>query len=170
MHILAINSSGSANHKAVILRIFNTLRDRGVDCLSTDNTKNNALHYAVKCRAEELVSVLLSQGIGLNVVNQDQHSPLSLALQGEKSPILKETQMLHDPIWLKLLKHGANANIVYPEKSLLGVKDGLKIPPLADSSAKNRQKKQRDSGTSNAAESIGPSGPPYKCTVMMKYI
>lgn len=33
MHILAINSANSGNQKQTILRIFNTLRDRGVDCL-----------------------------------------------------------------------------------------------------------------------------------------
>lgn len=47
MHILAINSRDSANSRAIILRIFNTLKNRGVDCLSPDTTNSNALHYAV---------------------------------------------------------------------------------------------------------------------------
>ena len=37
---------------------------------------------------------------------------------------------LEDPIWLKLLKHGADANIIYPEDSLRDVRDGLVIPSL----------------------------------------
>ena len=59
MHILATNSASSANQMNVILRIFKTLKDRGVDCLCTDSLGNNALHYAVKCRAIELVDLLL---------------------------------------------------------------------------------------------------------------
>lgn len=51
MQILAINSANSDNQKQTILRIFNTLRDRGVDCLGQDLSQNNALHYAVKCKA-----------------------------------------------------------------------------------------------------------------------
>lgn len=82
MHILAINSSSSANQKQVILRIFNLLKTRGVDCLTTDDSGNNALHYSVKCQAIELVQILLSQGISVNVINQDGHSPLSIALKG----------------------------------------------------------------------------------------
>mmetsp|Transcript_152 Transcript_152/g.285 ORF Transcript_152/g.285 Transcript_152/m.285 type:complete len:93 (+) Transcript_152:2768-3046(+) len=90
MHILAINSSSSANYKQVILRIFNTLRDRGVDCLASDDSNSNALHYAVKCGASELVSVLLSHGISINVVNNEGHSPLSLALKGSNTSILTD--------------------------------------------------------------------------------
>ena len=88
MHILAINSASSSSHKQVILRIFNTLRDRGVDCLGKDETGNNSLHYAVKCEASELVSVLLSHGIDFNVVNNEGHSSLSIALKGSQTPIL----------------------------------------------------------------------------------
>jgi len=92
MHILAINSSGSFNYKAVIMRIFNTLKDRGVDCLCQDSLQNNALHYAVKCHASDLVSVLLSHGIQVNVVNTEGQSPLSLALKGIATPALQELQ------------------------------------------------------------------------------
>ena len=86
MHILAINSASSFSQKAVIIRIFNTLKARGVDCLGVDNSKNNALHYAVKCEAYELISLLLSEGINFNQVNEEGHSPLSLSLKGIVTP------------------------------------------------------------------------------------
>jgi len=94
MHILATNSSGSANYKSIILRIFNTLNERGVECLSTDDSGSNALHYAVKCDAIELVSVLLGHNIDFNVINQEGHSALSLALKGSDTPTLKEQGIL----------------------------------------------------------------------------
>lgn len=72
----------------------------------------------MKCKAQELVSVLLEHGINVNVLNKDGHSPLSLALRGTQVPCLLEEARLDDPIWLKLLKHGADTNIVYPEDSL----------------------------------------------------
>ena len=147
MHILAINSASSANQKQVIMRIFNTLRDRGVDCLGQDLSENNALHYAVKCQAQELVSVLLEHGINVNVLNKDGHSPLSLAVRGTQVPFMQEVAQINDPIWLKLLKHGADPNIIYPEDSLKDQKDGLIIPPLHG----QNNKKNRDSGTSIAS-------------------
>ena len=88
MHILATNSASSANQMHVILRIFNTLKGRGVDCLCTDSLGNNALHYAVKCQAVELVNLLLDNGINVNIVNHEGHSPLSIALKGEANKVI----------------------------------------------------------------------------------
>ena len=90
MHILAINSRGSEQSKAIIVRIFNTLKSRGVDCLGNDNSLNNALHYAVKCRANDIVKLLLLEGINVNQVNEEGHSPLSLAMKGgSPTPIIE---------------------------------------------------------------------------------
>ena len=66
MHVLTINSAGSGAQMSVIVRIFNTLKTRGVDCLSPDNDNNNALHYAVKNSSRELVELLLKEGIDVN--------------------------------------------------------------------------------------------------------
>jgi len=45
LHILAKNSNGG---KFIILkRIYDELKKRGVNCLESDDLKNNSLHYAV---------------------------------------------------------------------------------------------------------------------------
>ena len=165
MHILAINSSASAQQKAVILRIFNTLQSRGVDCLCADNLGNNALHYAVKCRADELVSLLLGNGIEINLVNNEGHSPLSLALKGANTPTLSNLPaQLMDPIWLKLLKHGANCNIIYPEDSHKDSIEGLKIPALLPD--KKNKRVSAASDASKDAESVCN----YRCSVLINYV
>ena len=167
MHILAINSTCSAQQKAVILRIFNTLQSRGVDCLCADNLGNNALHYAVKCRADELVSLLLGNGIEINLVNNEGHSPLSLALKGASTPTLSNVPaqlQLVDPIWLKLMKHGADCNVIYPEDSHKDSIEGLKIPALF-----SNKKNKRVSAASDAtkeAESVCN----YRCSVLINYV
>ena len=55
MHILAINSGMIHTVSHLIMRIFHTLKARGVDCLSPDDSGNNALHYAVKHKAVDLI-------------------------------------------------------------------------------------------------------------------
>ena len=173
MHILAINSASSQNQKAVITRIFNTLKARGVDCLGFDSLGCNALHYAVKCQANELVSLLLAGGISVNSVNEEGHSPLSLALRGEATPALVEAAQLHDPVWLKLLKHGADPNIVYPEESHRDARDGLKIPKLAPSGKqKGKHKRITSSAASeqSAQEEGGEGSQDYRCSIMINYV
>ena len=49
MHILSQNAK-MANFQ-VLERIYNTLKNRGVDGLAMDNQKNNALHFAVQSRS-----------------------------------------------------------------------------------------------------------------------
>ena len=88
MHILAINSASSQNQQAIIVRIFTTLEARGVDCKGADDLGSNALHYAIKSGAEELVRLLLENGIDFNLINNDGHSPLSLALKGNSNLVL----------------------------------------------------------------------------------
>lgn len=166
---MAINSTGSANFKTVIIRIFNTLKDRGVDCLTTDNSGSNALHYAVKCGATELISVLLGHGIDFNVVNQEGQSALSLAMMGKSTPELSETNNLIEGIWLKLLKYGADPNIVYPEDSLRDMRDGLMIPAIGTQANKNKKHK-RDSAASNITQASNAGTPRYSCSIMMNYI
>ena len=148
MHILAMNSASSSNQKAVITRIFHTLKSRGVDCLGVDGTNNNALHYAVKCRAYELIGLLLAEGIQLNVINDEGHSPLSLSLKGDSTPALTEDNMLLEkPIWLRLLIQGADPNVVYPETTHKFDRHGIKMPKLAKDTSK-KGAKNRDSAAS----------------------
>ena len=72
------------------MRIYKTLKQRGVDCLESDKLGSNALHYAVKCQATELVRMLIYDNIQVNKINEDGHSPLSLALKGKSPPTLSE--------------------------------------------------------------------------------
>lgn len=85
------------------MRIFNTLEARGVDCKSADNLNCNALHYAVKCHAIELVNLLLQNNIDCNLVNNEGHSPLTLALKGATPFALTQVNSLTQPIWKLLL-------------------------------------------------------------------
>ena len=89
-HILAKNSNNSQNHQHIISRIYKTLKQRGVDCLENDSLGNNALHFAVKCKATELVRMLIYDNIKVNTINSDGDSPLSIALKGKDPPTLRE--------------------------------------------------------------------------------
>ncbi len=71
--------------------------------------------------------------------------------------------MLHDPIWLQLLKHGADCNVVYPEDSHKSSKDGLKIPALLSN------KKKRASATSEVSKET-QSSDDYRCTILINYV
>lgn len=73
----------------ILRRIYDQLRKRGVDCLEIDSLGNNALHYAVESNCYDLCSILLEEGIQVNAVNKEGHSPLSLLLKG-KSGALKQ--------------------------------------------------------------------------------
>ena len=77
-------------HHPVIARIYKTLKARGVDCLECDKHGNNALHFAVKQKAVEVVRMLIYDNIKVNQVNEDGHSPLSVALKGKDTPKLSE--------------------------------------------------------------------------------
>ena len=171
LHILAINSRNSENCKAVIVRIFKTLKSRGVDCLCTDNSGSNALHYAVMCKANEIVNLLLLERIDVNQVNDEGHSPLSLAMRGvPNSPLLEDkiTESSPNYLTLNLLRHGADINIVYPESSHDDKRNGLKIVEIKqDSSAKNLKKERKKSRDPNSSKKTSKRN--YKCTIMINY-
>ena len=124
---------------------------------------NNALHYAVKCQADYIVSLLLAEGINYDQVNEIGHSPLSLSLQGTANPVLTEIASLIDPIWIKLMKQGADLNIVYPEKSHDDCKNGLKILKIQEGTD---SKKNRDSEASRTSTEAKRD---YRCTIMINY-
>ena len=86
MHILAKNSTGGLMH--ILRRIYDQLRKRGVNCLEQDSLGNNALHYSVISRCYDLCSILLEEGIKVNAVNNECHSPLSLLMKGSGGAIL----------------------------------------------------------------------------------
>jgi ankyrin repeat protein len=65
-HILAKNSNDNVTHHPVIARIYKTLKARGVDCLECDKHGNNALHFAVKQKAVEVVRMLICDNIKVN--------------------------------------------------------------------------------------------------------
>ena len=67
----------------ILRRIYDQLRKRGVDCLSTDSFGCNALHYAVQTNCYDLCKILLDEGVDVNKVNKVGHSPLSLHMKGE---------------------------------------------------------------------------------------
>ena len=99
MHILAMNAVNSQSQQGVIKRIFNTLKQRGVDCICEDNTGSNALHYAVKCNAYELVELLIAEGISVNQINSEGHSPLSINLGNKRLTSLNVSNLPFKPIW-----------------------------------------------------------------------
>ena len=76
MHILAQNANGGQFH--ILKRIYDALKKRGVNCLERDILGSNALHYAIKSNCFDLCQILVSEGIGINDINNDGHSPLSL--------------------------------------------------------------------------------------------
>ena len=77
------------------------------------------------------------------MVNQAGQSPLSLALKGSNPPPLK-IDMTKQPIWLLLLLHSADTNIVYPEDSHEGTVNGLKIPDLPERNSSSKSSKKRE--------------------------
>ena len=110
-----------------------------MDCKCADNLGSNALHYAVKSCAIELVRLLLLNGIDFNLINQEGHSPLSLALKGNCTSMLQD--QLSVTIWKQLLDHGADPNIVYPEDSHKDSINGLKIPILPERKRSSKNSK-----------------------------
>jgi ankyrin repeat protein len=96
MHILAKNSSGGLMH--ILRRIYNQLRKRGVNCLEQDSLGNNALHYAVTSNCYDLCSILLDEGISVNEINNEGHSPLSLYMKGSGGALKILTPMLPNSV------------------------------------------------------------------------
>lgn len=47
----------------------------------SDNTNTSALHYAVSNNCFHLVNLLILEGLNVNQINNDGHSPLSLFLK-----------------------------------------------------------------------------------------
>lgn len=77
----------------ILRRIYDQLRKRGVDCLEQDSLGNNALHYSVTSRCYDLCSILLSEGISVNAVNNEGHSPLSLYMKGSGGALINLTPL-----------------------------------------------------------------------------
>ena len=62
--------------------------------------------------------MLIHDNIQVNQVNQEGHSPLSLALKGSNPPSLHDNHLYDTkPIFAMLIMAGADVNVVYPEKS-----------------------------------------------------
>ena len=80
MHILSQNANGGQFH--ILKRIYDALKKRGVNCLERDISGSNALHYAIRSNCFDLCQILVSEGIGINDINNDGHSPLSLYMKG----------------------------------------------------------------------------------------
>lgn len=104
----------------ILRRIYDQLKKRGVNCLELDSLGNNALHYAIPSRCYDLCSILLDEGISVNAVNKDGHSPLSLLMKGSGGAIMPLTPPLlvngdQAHLFSLLAKHGADMNFIYPE-------------------------------------------------------
>ena len=126
MHILAQNSSGGAGQFVILKRIYDTLKRRGVNCLERDSLGSNSLHYAVQQNCFDLCQILVQEGVGINDVNNDGHSPLSLLMKGKDGASrtlrsLQSGQALDlfnsKSMYLLLAKNGADMNVRYPEES-----------------------------------------------------
>lgn len=66
-----------------LLRIFETLKKRGVNALQIDEMGRSALHYAVKSKSKELVDLLITQGADPKLLDKEGHSPLTFYLKGK---------------------------------------------------------------------------------------
>lgn len=119
MHILAKNSNGGLMH--ILRRIFDQLHKRGVNCLEHDSLGNNALHYAVQSRCYDLCSILLDEGIQVNAVNNEGHSPLSLLMKGSGGAMLNlvigTINQQFQSLFHLLANKGADMNFRYPEEA-----------------------------------------------------
>lgn len=100
------------------MRIYETLKKRGVDVKAKDNYGRTALHYSVISESLDLVKLLLESKneYKVNEVDNDGHTPLSYFLKGKSA----EAQFYNhtfeiDNIFLSLVKNGADVNFVYPE-------------------------------------------------------
>ena len=82
MHVLAKNSSGG--QFKILKRIYDKLNKRGVNCLERDSFGSNSLHYAVQQSCLDLCQILVQAGVGVNDVNSDSHTPLSLHMSGRE--------------------------------------------------------------------------------------
>ena len=86
--------------------------------------------------------MLLYDNIEVNQVNDEGHSPLSLALKGSNPPSLHENFGFDTkPIFAMLVMGGADVNVVYPEKS-------------------HQKKKGKDEQQEEE----------YKCTILINYL
>jgi len=69
----------------------------------------------------DLCAILISEGIGINAVNSDGHSPLSLHMKGENGAALilrpTDAHTFVQHLFTLLAKNGADMNFRYPEDS-----------------------------------------------------
>ena len=106
----------------ILRRIYDQLRKRGVNCLEIDSLGNNALHYAVQSNCYDLCSILLDEGIQVNAVNSEGHSPLSLLMKGSGGALkqLLSVSLALTPsqnLFELLANKGADMNHRYPEEA-----------------------------------------------------
>ena len=113
---MSLNAGGCS--KDHLIRIYETLKKRGVDVKAKDSFGRTALHYAVISGSLELVKLLLSShnDYQINEVDKDGYTPLSYFLKGKSSEQLFYNHVFHiDNIFLNLVKAGADVNFVFPE-------------------------------------------------------
>lgn len=110
----------------------------------------------MKNDALELVKVLLYNSIQVNVINQDGHSPLSLALKGKNLKTLEEPRTSRKDIYHYLIANGADVNIIYPEDS--------------HSKQKRRKNQLNAKQTDNQSAEDKVDEGQYMCTFLINYI
>lgn len=151
-HILSMNASACQfDH---LVRIYQALMTRGVDCKAKDIFLRTALHYAVISRSLELVRMLLTQenAYDPNLVDSQGHTPLSLYLKGKYAATSFSNQVQNpNNIFPLLVQHGADVNFVYPE-------DSFKPAFTEDQIGKDK-----------LAQGYDPKKP-YKCTILINMI
>lgn len=80
MHILCMNCS-KCNYEHLD-RIYTQLMKRGVNCRAIDSLGRSALHYAVQADHAEMVGRLIAEKYDVNVVDNEGHTPFSIAVNG----------------------------------------------------------------------------------------
>jgi len=88
--------------------------DQGVDILSNNASKENALHYCHREVSPDVCEMLIQFGVDINAVDD----------QGE-TPLIRAAAMGNYTIAKKLIEHGANINYrtPYGETALLAAEN-----------------------------------------------
>lgn len=170
MHILAMNASQATSQVKIIERIFETLKKRGVDIKDDDLSGSNALHYAVISNSIEVCRLLIYNGIDQNKVNDEGHSPLSLALKGQPIVLDRESVSLHKPIWYLLLEAGADPNHVYPETSHNKKKSKAEMKSDRQAAADRKSGETGDRQLLDQDSAAEQQEPLYTCSIMINYL